>query len=97
LQLLLYIIGNFRDKSSISLYKKGLGKKLGDSNFESTEGCYQHLVKCIHQAAKEALVEKMLGSNTEPFYYRNEEIRKLLRKKKENILNGLIQKTHKIG
>jgi hypothetical protein len=63
------------------LYKKRLDEKLGESGFESTEGSYQHFVKCIHQAAKEALREKMLRSNTEPFYYRNKEIGKLVRKK----------------
>jgi len=29
--------------------------------------CYTHLVKCIHQAAKEALGEKILRCKTKPF------------------------------
>jgi hypothetical protein len=61
-----------------------LDEKLGESNFESREECYQHLVNCIHQAAKEALREKILRSKTKPFYYWNEEIRQLV-KKKENV------------
>jgi hypothetical protein len=39
-----------------------LDEKLGENNFESTEECYQHLVKCIHQTVKEALEEKILKS-----------------------------------
>jgi hypothetical protein len=49
-----------------------LDEQLGESNFESIEECYQHLVKLIHQAAKEALAEKILTSKTKPFYYWNE-------------------------
>jgi len=60
-----------------------LDEKLGEGNFESTEECYQYLVKCIHQAAKEALGEKNLRSKTKPFYYWNEEIGQLGKKKKE--------------
>jgi hypothetical protein len=44
-----------------------------ESNFESTEEFYQHMVKCIHQAAKEALGEKILRSTTKPNYYWNED------------------------
>jgi hypothetical protein len=73
----LYNIGSLRDESTSFLYKKRLDEKLGDSNFESTEECYQHLVKCIHQAAKGALGEKILGSKIKPFYYWNEEIGQL--------------------
>jgi len=51
--------------------------------FESTEECYQHLVKCIHQAAKEALGEKILRSKTKPFFYWNEGIGQLLKKKEK--------------
>jgi hypothetical protein len=68
------------------LYKKRLDEKLGEGNFESTEECYQHLIKCIHQAAKEALGEKTLRNNTKPFYYWNEEIGKLVNDKKRKIL-----------
>ena len=39
----------------LGIYKKRLDEKLGEDNFESTEECYQYLVKSIHQAAKEAL------------------------------------------
>jgi hypothetical protein len=85
LQLTLYNIDSLRDESTRFLHKNRLDEKIGDSNFEGTEGCYQHLVKCIHQAAKEALGEKMLRSNTEPFYYWIEEIGQLVRGKKENI------------
>ena len=49
-------------KVPVFLYKKRLDEKLGEGNFESTQDCYQHLVKCIHQAAKEALGENILGS-----------------------------------
>jgi len=56
-------------KVLVSLYKKGLDEKLGKTNLESTEECYEHLVNCIHQAAKEALGEKILRSKTKPFYY----------------------------
>jgi hypothetical protein len=81
----------------IFLYMNWLYEKIRESSFESTEGWYQHLVKSIHQAAKEALGEKMLRSNTEPFYYRNEETGNLVREKKENIWNRLIQNNHGIG
>jgi hypothetical protein len=74
LQLPLYNIDSFKDESISFLYKKRLHEKLGESNFESTEECFQRLVKCIHQAAKEALGEKILRSKTKPFYYWNEEI-----------------------
>ena len=73
LQSPLYNIDSLRDESTSFLYKR-LDGKLGESNFESTEECYQHLVKCIHQAAKEALGEKILRNKTKPFYYWNEEI-----------------------
>ena len=51
-----------------------------------TEECYQHLVKRIHQAAKEALGEKILRNKTKPFYYWDEEIGHLLKEKKRKIL-----------
>jgi hypothetical protein len=57
------------DKSASFLYKKRLDEKLGASNFESTEECYQHLVKCVHQAAKEAVGEKTVRHKTQPLYY----------------------------
>ena len=47
-------------KVLVFLYKKRLDEKLGESNFESTEEFCQHIVKCIHQAAKEALGGKIL-------------------------------------
>ena len=84
-------------KLPVFLYKKRLNKKLGEGNFESTEECYHHLVKCIHQAAKEALGEKILRSKTKPFYYWNEEIGQLVKEKKKNTWNGLVQKTHRPG
>jgi hypothetical protein len=34
-----------------------MDEKLEERSFESTEECYQHLVKCIHWAAKAALGE----------------------------------------
>jgi hypothetical protein len=55
LQLPLYNIDNFRDEYNIFLYKKKLDEKLGESSFESREGCYQHLLKCIHQAAERSI------------------------------------------
>ena len=58
LQLPEYNIDSLRDESTSFLYKRRLDEKLGESNFESTEEFYQHIVKCIHQAAKEALGEK---------------------------------------
>jgi len=64
-------------------YKKRLDEKLGACNFESTEECYQHLVKCIHQAAKEAAGEKNLRNKTKLHYYCNEEIGKLVKKKEK--------------
>jgi hemerythrin superfamily protein len=86
LHLPLYNTDSLRDENISFLYKKRLDEKLGESNFESTEGCYQHLVKCIHQAAKEVLGAKVLRSNTKPFYYWNEENGQLVReKKKENV------------
>ena len=76
----LYTIDSLRDESTSFLYKKRLDEKLGESNSESTEECYQHFVKCIHQAAKEALGEKNFRSKTKPFYYWNEEIEQLAKK-----------------
>jgi hypothetical protein len=66
----------------VFLYKKRLDEKLGESNFESAEECYHHLVKCIHQAAKEALEENILRNNTKLIYYCKEEIGQLVKKKK---------------
>ena len=66
-----------------------LDEKLGESNFESTEEGYQHVVKCIHQAEKEALREKILRSNTKPFYHWNEEIGQLVKKKKGKYLKWI--------
>jgi len=60
-----------------------LDEKLGEGNFESTEECYQHLVKCIHQATKEELGEKLFRSKIKPFYYCNEEIGKLVKEKRK--------------
>ena len=78
-----YNIDSLRDESTSFLYKKRLDEKLGEGNFESTEDCYQHLVKCIHQAVKEALGEKILRSKIKPFYYWNEETGQLVKEKKE--------------
>jgi len=64
LQLPLYNIDSLRDESTSFLYKKRLDEKLGESNFERAEECYQHLVKHIHQAANEALGEKSLRNIT---------------------------------
>jgi hypothetical protein len=50
-------------------------RNLGESKLESTNDFYQHIVKCIHHAAKEASGEKIWGSKTKPYYYWNEEIR----------------------
>jgi hypothetical protein len=94
----LYNIDSLRGESTSFLYKKKLDENLGESNFESTEKCYQHLVKCIHQAVKQALGEKYLRSKTKPFYHWNGKIGQLVKeRKKKNILNGLVQKTHKTG
>ena len=77
-----YNIDSVRDESSnFFLYKKRFDEKVGEGNFESTEECYQHLVKCIHQAAKEALGEKILRNKTKPFYHWIEEIGQLVKKK----------------
>jgi hypothetical protein len=81
LQSPLYNTDSLRDESTSFLYKKRLDEKLGESNFESTGERYQHLVKCIRQAAKEALGETMLRSKTTPLYYWNEKIGQLVRKK----------------
>jgi hypothetical protein len=51
-----------------------LDEKLGGSNFETTEEFCQPIVKCIQQAAKEALGEKKLTCKTKPNYYWDEEI-----------------------
>jgi len=67
LQSPLYNIDNLRDEITSFLYKKRLDEKPGEGNFGSTEECYQHLVECIHQAAKDALGEKSLRSKTKPF------------------------------
>jgi len=69
-----------------------LDEKLGEDTFESTEECYQHLVKCIHQGAKEALGEKILRSKSKPFYYWNEEIGQLVKEKREKYLNYMSSK-----
>ena len=50
----LYNMDSLRDEITSFLYKKRVDEKLGESNFESTGECYQHLVKCIHQAVEEA-------------------------------------------
>jgi len=84
LQVPTYNTDSLKDESTSFLYKKRLDEKLGEDNFESTEECYQHLIKCIHQAAKEALGEKTLRNNTKPFYYWNEEIGQLLKEKDRN-------------
>ena len=61
LQSPLYNIDSLKDEnSSFFLCKEILDENLRESNFESTEECYQHIVKCIYQAAKEALGEKIL-------------------------------------
>jgi hypothetical protein len=52
-----YNIDCLRDEITSFVYKKRPDEKFGEGNFESTEERYQHLVKCIHQAAKEALGE----------------------------------------
>jgi hypothetical protein len=72
---------------------KKLDEKHGESSFVSTQGCYQHLVKCIQPAAKEALEEKMLVGNTEPFYYWNEEVGKLVRGKRNTFLMDYFKRT----
>ena len=85
----LYNIDSLRDDSIIFLYKKRLDEKFGECNFENTEECYQHLVKYIHQAAKEALGEKIFRSKTKPFYCWNEEIGQLVKEKREKYLKWI--------
>jgi hypothetical protein len=68
LQVPTYNIGSLRTKILVFLYKKRLDEKFGEGNFESTGECYQHLIECIHQAAKEALGGKTLRNNTKLFY-----------------------------
>jgi hypothetical protein len=65
------------------LYKKRLDENLGKRSFESTEECYHHLVKCIHQAPKEALREKILSNKTKTHCYWNGEIGQLVKEKTE--------------
>jgi hypothetical protein len=79
-------------KVPVFLYKKRFDEKLEESNFESTEECYQLLVKHIHQTAKEALGEKILRSKTKPFYYWNEEIAQLVKEKKRKYLKWISSK-----
>ena len=50
------------------------------------------VVKFIHQAAKDALGEKILRSKTKPFYYWNEEIGQLLKGKREKYLKWISSK-----
>ena len=51
----LYNTDSLRDECTSFLYKKRLDEKLAQSNLESREEYYQHLVKCIHQAAKKSI------------------------------------------
>jgi len=48
----LYNTDSLRDESTSFLYKKRLDEKLGESNFESTEECYQHFVNKITKQQK---------------------------------------------
>jgi len=70
-------------KVLVFLYKKRLDERLGEGYFESTEECYQHLVKSIHQAAKEALGQNILRSITQQFCYWNEKIEQLVNEKRK--------------
>ena len=70
-------------KVLVFVYKKKLDEKLGEGNFESTEECYQHLAKSIHQAAKEALGQNILRSITKQFCYWNEEFEQVVNKKRK--------------
>jgi len=92
LQSPVYNIDSLRDESTSFLCKKRLDMKLGEGTSESTEECYQHLIKCVHQAAKEALGEKILRSKTKPFYYWNEEIGQLVKEKREKYLQYISPK-----
>jgi hypothetical protein len=93
LQSPIYNIDSLGDEStSFFLYKKRLDEKLAESNFEIAEECYQHLVKCIHQAVNEALGEKILRNNATPIYYWNEEIGQLVKKKREIYLKWISSK-----
>ena len=44
------------------------------------------MVQCIHQAAKEALGEKILRNKTKPLYYWNEEIGRLVKEEKITVI-----------
>jgi len=77
-----YNIDSLRDENTRFLYKRRLDEKLGESNFESTEEFYQHIVKCIHQTAKEALGENILRNKAKLNYYWDEEIGQLVKKGK---------------
>jgi len=92
LQVPTYNIGSLKDESNNFLYKKRLDEELGEGNFESTEEFYQHLIKCIHQAVKEALGEKTLRSNTKPFYYWNEENGQLVKEKEKYLKKWISSK-----
>jgi hypothetical protein len=70
-------------KVPVFLYKKRLDEKLGESNFESTEDCYQQL------PAKEAMEEKILRSKTKPFYYWEEDTGQLVKGKRGKYLKWI--------
>ena len=83
-----YNIESLRNESTKFLYQQKLKNKLNRNEFTDTEETYNYLKHCIHEAAKETLVEKEVNKGRKTILW-DAEIEK---KKKNYFLNGLVQR-----
>ena len=89
LQSPIYNEDSLRDECNNFLCKKRLDEKLGEGTFESINECYEHLVKCIHQASEEALGETICEVKLSLFITG---MKKLIKAKREKYLKFVSSK-----
>lgn len=84
-----YNLNSLENESTIYLYRKRLNEKLTENLFDTTEIQYQYILNNLHKSAKEALGEKYNIHNKKLLYYRNEEIEKDVKIKKDKYVKWL--------
>jgi ferredoxin-thioredoxin reductase catalytic subunit len=82
-----YNIESVQNESTKFLYQRRLTNKLNQNEFVDTEEMYNYLNKCIHEAAKEALREKL--NKKRKTMFRDAEIEKKGQCKKQLFLKWL--------
>lgn len=84
-----YNIESLENESTQFLYKRRLDDKLNSMSFNNIEEQYEKMIKCIHEAAKEAIGEKIKQKRKDTPYWWNEDIEKEITQKRDLYLRYL--------